>query len=201
MKENEKYTNLLRSLIEQTIGRRVMRPRDFEYLSMCISSNTGTRISVSTLKRFWGYVSGGGSWRKDTLDTLCVIIGYINWDAFVKHANSMSPEEVESNVVMCGRITSTELEAGDMLRVQWLPNRVCVFKYLGDNRFIVERSLNSKLNVGDEFTCSIFIENEPLYLTDLHMNGVKSTVSYVCGRDNGVKVIMVDEDELDMTLV
>lgn len=196
MMESEKYTNLLRALVEKSIGRRVMRPRDFEHLAQCVNSCTGTRISVSTLKRFWGYVSGGGSWRRDTLDALSVMAGYTNWDAFVRYADSLSPEDVQSNVVMCRKVVTTELEPGDMLRVQWHPNRDCVFKYLGDSRFVVERSLNSKLNVGDEFSCSLFIENEPLYLTDLQMAGMSSRVDYVCGRDNGVNVIIIDEDDL-----
>ena len=112
----------------------------------------------------------------------------------MEYVDNVPASSVESNVVLGERLLAQDLELGEMLRVEWQPNRVCIFKYLGDERFIVEQSVNSKLNVGDEFLCSLFIAGEPLYLSELKMKNMLSPVDYVCGRNNGVHFSVIDED-------
>ena len=48
-----------------------------------------------------------------------------------------------------------DLTAGDHIMVSWKPNRRCTFRYIGDGRFMVEKSENSKLKVGNTFSCGI----------------------------------------------
>lgn len=188
------YIQLLREHIEKTIGRKISRPRDFEYLSQLIFKQTKESVSISTLKRFWGYVASSNSWRVNTLDILCDLVGYSSWDGFRKYVDNVPASAVESNIVLGERRLAQDLTLGELLRVEWPPNRVCIFKYLGDERFIVEQSINSKLSVGDEFQCSLFIAGEPLYLSNLMMKNKLAPVDYVCGRNNGVHFAVIDED-------
>lgn len=188
------YIQLLREQMEKTIGRKILRPRDFEYLSQLIFKQTKESVSISTLKRFWGYVASSNSWRVNTLDILSAFVGYSSWDGFKEYVDNVPASSAESNIVLGERLLAQDLELGDQLRVQWQPNRVCVFKYLGDERFVVEQSTNSKLSAGDEFRCSLFIADEPLYLSDLMMKTKLSPVDYVCGRTNGVHFSVIDED-------
>ncbi len=49
----------LRDKIEEMTGRTMKTPRDFTWLSGQVEERTGERVSGSTLRRFWGYVSEG----------------------------------------------------------------------------------------------------------------------------------------------
>ena len=44
----------------------------------------------------------------------------------------------------------------DMVKISWLPDRMCSLRYLGDNRFIVVESQNAKLLPGDTFSTLVF---------------------------------------------
>lgn len=46
----------LRISIETAIDRQIRTPKDHEYLATCIFNKLHQTISVSTLKRLWGYV-------------------------------------------------------------------------------------------------------------------------------------------------
>ncbi|MBQ2298407.1 MAG: hypothetical protein II278_03395 [Bacteroidaceae bacterium] len=56
--------------------------------------------------------------------------------------------------------------------------------------FSVLESVNSKLNAGDTFRCGLVVEGEPMYLAQLKHEGGEP-VSYVCGREGGVKFIVL----------
>lgn len=58
---------------------------------------------------------------------------------------------------------------------------------MGNSRFEVTESINSKLSVGDTFSCNLFIQNEPLYLSNLIHEGYTS-LNYVAGENNGVNI-------------
>ena len=48
---------MLREMIEKMVGRKMVVPRDFAWLSEKVEEHTQQRVSASTLRRFWGYVS------------------------------------------------------------------------------------------------------------------------------------------------
>ena len=52
--------------------------------------------------------------------------------------------------------------------------------------FLVVDSINSKLEKGDTFQCSIFIEGEPLYLDKLKHKRY-TDVSYIAGKNEGIR--------------
>ena len=56
----------LREMIEKMVGRKMVVPRDFAWLSEKVEERTQQRVSASTLRRFWGYVSEGVSASKFT---------------------------------------------------------------------------------------------------------------------------------------
>ena len=47
----------LKNEVETLVGRKIVSPRDFDFLSRQIEGNTQETVSVSTLKRLWGYVA------------------------------------------------------------------------------------------------------------------------------------------------
>ena len=93
--QQEKALAKLRELIEGVVERKMKTPKDFEFLSECIFEKFHERISPTTLKRFWGYLSETTTPRKSTLDILSMFVGYDNWKNFCR-AYTESTEKSES---------------------------------------------------------------------------------------------------------
>lgn len=76
----------LRHEIEQTLGYSLQTPKDFDRLCMDLFEQQHVSISVSTLKRYWGYVQSGENYRPNryTLRILSRYAGYADWEAFVR---------------------------------------------------------------------------------------------------------------------
>ena len=82
--QQEQALAKLRELIEGVIERKMKTPKDFEFLSECIFEKYHEKISPTTLKRLWGYLSESTTPRKSTLDILSMFVGYDNWKDFCK---------------------------------------------------------------------------------------------------------------------
>ena len=73
---------ILREMIEKMAGRKMVVPRDFAWLSEKVEERTQQRVSASTLRRFWGYVSEGVSASKFTKNVLANFLGYADFEEF-----------------------------------------------------------------------------------------------------------------------
>lgn len=82
MDQQDKTLSLLLHKVEEMVGRTMRTPKDFEFLAAQIYEQTHSTISVSTLKRVWGYVDAYKSVRESTLDLLAQFIGYDNYQHF-----------------------------------------------------------------------------------------------------------------------
>ena len=173
--------NELKKRIEDDLNRKMLTPNDFFFLSNAIQERTRQTISPATLKRLWGYVEGTDQTRNSTLDILSKFLGFDSWNDFVK----VISRDSGSNPLDSVYINTVSLNVGDRIFVSWKPNRRCTFQYLGNLKFIVESAENSKLKVGNTFTCSLFILNEPLYLTDLLQEN-NSPVAFGVGTQGGL---------------
>lgn len=171
----------LRKCVEDNLMRKMKTPADFIFLSGAIWNRTHETLSPSTLKRLWGYVDGADITRNSTLNILSKFLGFNDWDGFLEYiSNDSGSVIIESEFVK-----AEDMSVDDCIMVSWKPNRRCTFRYLGDNRFIVEKSENSKLKVGNTFSCGIFIIGEPLYLNDL-VQGDNAPVAFVVGNKDGL---------------
>lgn len=84
----KEYEAILRQAIEDTVGRRMKTPRDFDFLAEAIFEKLHQSLSPSTLKRFWGYLPQYSSIRVSTLDLLAQFVDYKDWDAFCQEAQT-----------------------------------------------------------------------------------------------------------------
>lgn len=176
----------LRHRIELSINRKVKTPTDFDYLSGAVWEQLHETISTSTLKRLWGYVDGASRTRNSTLNLLSRFIGYGDWDDFLKELDNEN--DVQSEMILTQHIESQHLKEGDMIEVGWLPNRHCLFRYMGNRTFVVEKASNSKLRVGNTFMCSLFVFGEPLYIENLIQEG-HPPIAFVVGNKNGLTLL------------
>ena len=181
----QKELSPLCQAIEKTMGRRMQSPKDFEQLRDRIYSRVHVLVSTSTLKRVWGYVSHQGGQRSSTLDALAYFLGYADYDAFCQ---SLTEDGELPSSPIVGRHISVrdDLAENDQLTLFWQPGRICRVRYLGNLQFQVVSSEKTRLKEGDYFQCSLIVEGEPLYLTNLLQHGRLAT-NYVCGRRGGVR--------------
>jgi len=176
----------LRKDVEARLGMRPATPADFETLIAQIWLQLHENIALSTLERLWGYVEGANNTRRSTLNILSRYVGSRDWDDYT--ARLLAEEHDSSNPFIADGIHTQDLQPGQQIAVTWLPNRKCVFRYLGDMRFEVVESSNSKLNVGDTFITTFFLIVQPLYIDHLVLTGY-STVSYVAGNNGGLQSV------------
>lgn len=172
----------LKQEVETLVGRSVKTPKDFEFLSRQIEGYTNETISVSTLKRMWGYVASPCKPSKYNLNLLSRMIGYSDWEAFSGGNEVMS----SSRFFVKSKLIADALQKGELVRLTWCPGRVLTIKYQGNDTFEVVDSINSKLAKGDTFTCPQFVEDQPLYLSNLSHPGIP-LCNYVAGQNGGIK--------------
>lgn len=178
--------DILRQTVERTAGFKMVTAGNFEELSNLIWEKTRERLSPTTLKRFWGYLKNESvDTRPHTLDVLAKYVGYRNFDVFCNNRNNY--ENIQSRIIDSDSIDVKNLIRGESLHITWIPDRSIVIKYLGNSQFEVIESVNSKLSIGDTFTCNLFIQNEPLYLSNLIHEG-STPLTYVAGEKEGVNI-------------
>ena len=176
----------LRQDVEARAGIHPSTPADFETLIALIWNQQHEYIALSTLERLWGYVDGANNTRRSTLNLLAQFIGFQDWDSYLENLHTI--ERGSSNPFIGEGIHTQDLTPGQQIEVTWLPNRRCVFRYLGDMRFEVVESVNSKLSEGDTFVSTFFLTGQPLFIDQLVLTG-HTTVSYVAGNNGGLQSV------------
>lgn len=187
----------LRSDIEKHIGQALLSPSDFQRLIQQIWNQQHAILSLSTIKRLWGYVDGNGLPRLSTLNTLSQFVGYADWNEYLVALEQRGGNE--SAIFQGEGISTAMLQTNDKIEVCWQPNRRCVFRYLGDNQFVVEESINAKLHTDDLFNAATFIVGHPMYIDNLLCSD-GSRSSYVAGKRHGLtSVNLIKNQSISMS--
>lgn len=97
-----KYTEIecLKLEIEKRMGKPLKSPTDFNQLSLRLQKELKEEISISTIKRIWGYVEAKHNTRYTTLSILSRFIGYIDWYDFclsLRRRNIMERDAMPKN--------------------------------------------------------------------------------------------------------
>ena len=164
------------------MGRGIASPSDFNELSLRIRTATGRSVSVSSIKRIWGYVSYSHRPTNETLSILAAFAGYRDWHDFrTSDAAAESSDFLRKDVVK-----ASDLAPGMRLRLCWKPDRECEVECLGDRRFKVVGTENSKLQTGDIFCCEVMAKGEPLICHDVRRGNRYVAEGYVAGKTDGL---------------
>ena len=166
---NSIAVNQLKKAVEARFGHVPATPADFGELSIAVLRATGERLSPDTLSRLWGYKKGYPTVRQSTVRVL----------------ENYAKANEESDFLHTTSIHADECNKGDRVRIAWLPNRVCVLGYLGGYRWRVEEAINSKLQVGDTFSCRTIVQGEEL-IVDQVETADGSYEGYRMGDKNGL---------------
>jgi len=112
MEAQEQTIKQLRRAVERTLGRKMQTNKDFDCLADSIYEKTHAKISTTTLKRLWGYLSEGVTPRRYTLDQLAHFVGYDDFDAFCASLETDKAPESNPDTAPSPLSTEEEPEAG-----------------------------------------------------------------------------------------
>lgn len=182
MEQKKEDIKRLIQFVEKVAGKTMQAPRDFMFLCEQLKDFTGESISVSTLKRIWGYTNAKNQFSLHSLDLLSRMVGYNSWESFLEDKSDIPTSQFFVNK----KLKSYSLEEGEKMKLTWQPDRVVLIEYQGCDKFKVLESQNSKLQPGDFFHCDQFMECEPLIMTHLFRKGM-TPCDYICGKQGGVR--------------
>ena len=180
----------LRRKVEASFGKPLETHNAFIALVDEIGGTVREHLSESTLERLWGYSTrGADAISLRTLDVLSRYVGSTSWKGFCADLKESSPRESEE---FSGEsVVASYLQAGQRLRLGWLPDRLITVEYLGMNRFVVIESVNSSLRPGDSFECLQIQAGLPLYLDRFRRSGSDAEARYVAGERSGLTLVSV----------
>ena len=181
----------LRERIEKKIGKPLNTHSDFVELTSLIELELRQHISESTLERVWNYSTRG--YATVSLRTLNVLSNFAtenNWNFFCDLLNKEN--NIESQVFNLEVISTEDLCVGDRIRIGWLPNRLCIIRYLGENHFIAEECDNSTMKKGDTFVCHQFILGKELVMSDFRQNPNDNGKIYIVGKEHGITTLNLE---------
>jgi len=183
---NSAEIDFLREEICRVYGKSVKNPSDFEGLASAIENTVAQPVSISTLKRLWGYVSYGSEPRISTLDILSRYVGRTDFrDLCLELQQTSSFFEAD-------KVLSSDLEKGTIIELGWMPDRTVRMEYMGADRYVVKDSLNSKLKEGDIIETAQFIKGQPLFIGSVLRNG-QQLQAYVAGKSKGLTKLAVNQ--------
>lgn len=185
----------LRQAVEDRYGQAINSPSDFAGLRNQVALVLGEQISVSTVKRVWGYVTGYATIRVSTLNILSRYAGCRDWRDFCDTLSSPDVSSFPTGDV----VALSTLRVGDCVEVTWSPGRRIVAQYLGQGRMRVIESQRSKLAVGTTFSCNGFVNGEQLILTQVETSSAEQALTYVCGKRGGItaRILSVNDPAQD----
>lgn len=173
-------------LLKRKSGSDLRLPSDCELLSLDIQSKTGVRIGATTLKRLLGFASDERTPHTTTLDAIACYLGYAHWDELMKIEDKGNSDFGSPD----GEVRSANLQVGCEVEITYLPDRRVVLFYLGNNRYRIQQSENSKLLVGDEVEILSFVLHHPLLVMQVWRSG-QSLGQFTAGRISGLSSVRV----------
>ena len=171
-------------LLKEKAGNELRQPSDCEYLSLDIESKTGVHIGATTLKRLVGFAQDDRVPHTSTLDAIARYLGYAHWD-------ELSQIEDKGNSdfgVTDEEVRSANLKPDVCVEITYMPDRIVKMQYLGNGRYRVEESANSKLQEDDEVEILNFVLHHPLLVLNVWRRG-EPLGQFTAGRVSGLSSI------------
>ena len=171
-------------LLKGKSGNGLRLPSDCVFLSLDIESKVGVHIGATTLKRLLGFAQDERTPHASTLDAIARYLGYAHWDELLTIENQGNSDFEAPD----DEVRSTDLQPDACVEIAYLPNRRLVLQYLGDCRFRVTASQNSKLLKGYEVEIHHFVLHHPLLVVNVWCDG-ESLGQFTAGRVSGLSSI------------
>lgn len=181
----------IKNKIGETLGTPIRYPSDCERLALDIRTRLNETIGVTTIKRLFGFANDVLDTRKSTLDLLARYAGYPGYDEM---KSDICPEG-DSDFEDEPDIDAADLNPGDKVTFQYLPDRKVRLEYIGGNNFKVTLSENSSLREGDIISVACFNLNHPLRINSVIRDG-RNLGAYTAGKVSGLTSLSHDKHRI-----
>lgn len=185
--EKQKALESLVQICNSNLGFIPTTPAEFNELSARIFLKTKQRISVSSIKRLWGYVKYENFPSRTTLNILARFNDFKDWETFQQEI-SFDHKDSSSGFVDGSLVNANALNIGDKISVKWEPNKGCILEYISYLRFKVLESDNIKLLPGDTCTINSICIGLPLFVSNIQRDGI-IIPAYIGAKSGGVTEI------------
>lgn len=176
----------LKADIEKKVGRTLLTPSDFKFLSLQINMECNEQISPHTVMRIWGYVRSKSNPSVHTLSLLSRFLGYSGISHYTLDLN-IKKNKV-SGFIDTDLLTADMLREGDTIEIKWNPDRTVSLCYLGNMIFRVIENRNSRLSEGVEFQCVSFAKGAP-FIANIISTDLSGNKGYIGGKNGGITSI------------
>lgn len=176
--------------VEKKYGRPLECTNDFRVLAALMEYECKEIVSVSTLKRLWGYVSQQTTPREGTLDVLSRFVGYKSFEDF--RLSQFGKLDDVSGYLDASFLSARDVPVGGKVSIGWAPNRLLSISKIGAQEWEITRSSNSKLMTGDRFEAACFFKGLPLFLPYVTRNGERLP-SYIAGKQKGLNKVALEK--------
>lgn len=172
-------------LLSKQANCDVTTPHGANILRNDIEARTGENLSINTIKRIVGVIKSDSSPRLSTRDILARYLGFENW----KHLQSKVQRPPSSAFYKRKPyIDVLEEPVGNLLHIFWEAKHGVKIKNLGEGRFVVVASLNSKLQEGDILYLTYLAPNYPMVVSEV-IRGEENLGCYIAGIERGLTSI------------
>lgn len=175
--------------VEEKYGRPLECTNDFRVLSALLEYECKEVVSVSTLKRLWGYVSQRTTPRESTLDVLSRFVGYKSFEDF--RLSTFGKLDDTSGYLDAAFLSARDVQDGGVLAIGWAPNRLLKLRKVGEQEWEVVSSYNSKLLEGDRFQAACFFKGLPLFIPSV-VRGGNELPSFIAGKQKGLNKVSLE---------
>ena len=185
--EKEKALEVIIQMSNCTLGFVPSTPAEFNELSALIYRKTQVDLSISSIKRLWGYVKYNSFPSKSTLNTLARFNGFKDWEAFLSEISTTDSGE-SSAFLKDSLINASSLTIGDKLTVKWGRGKECTLEYISYLRFKVINARNIKLQPSDTVTVHTICIGLPIFVSNIQREDAIIPL-YIGAKNGGVKSI------------
>ena len=172
---------VIKEQIELKLGRNIRYHSDLECLCIEIENETKQKVSLNTLKRLFGFISGVSEPRLYTLDTIALYLGFTNWDVYLLSLDQSGNSGFNS----LQEIRIESLPVSSIVEFGYDPDRIVQLKFNGQNQFNVILAKNSKLQENDLVEITHFVLNYPLVILNVLRDG-KCMGRFTAGKVGGL---------------
>lgn len=177
----------LRKRVEDRLGMPLKYSADCELLAQAIEDITGERLGVTTIKRLFGFAGELVEPRGTTMDIIAQYLGYHDMKDM---ASKLGDQSDISMFTPVESIDPATLAEGTQIQITYDPDRLIVMTYLGDSRFIINESQNSKLRKGDKIHVAQLAKGFDLLALDIVRDG-ESIGQYHAAKNGGLTSIEI----------
>lgn len=170
------------NLLTAKIGTDVKTPRGASMLRNAIETEVGEHLALNTVKRLLGILPYDYSPRTDTLAIIAKYLGFGSWQLLQDYVNDKISQFGDTDPFL----ELGKLPADALIEVTWEPDRIILLRHIQNDKFLVEKAENSKLQQGDILSLSSLSIGFPFMAKSVVRNR-ENLGSYTAAKELGVK--------------